>query len=185
MNKYTLVFALLAPVACLGGQPHCFVNKQLAVIQPYYYTVQPQFHSSYTTVTDVESQLQNARNSAKLLLGLDEINNQTALQKSRNGLAFQQQLQALQAQPGDIQQLPLQAESSLDSQVSDIFRQNRCYQCHGEGKQAGVASNLQSMNELSRLRVFLHVAGGTMPKGGPPVAPDSAELIRRWAMESK
>lgn len=184
MSRILAVILALLPVACLGGQPVCYINRQLAVVQPYYYTVQQQYAAPYVSATDVESQLATAERLEKLRAGLSLIQRRGAADQLQ---APQQLQQALQAppQPTDFGQLPLKAESSLDSQVADIFRTNRCYQCHGEGKQAGLSSNLQGMAELDRLRVFLHVAGGTMPKGGPPVSADGAEVIRRWAMEGK
>lgn len=185
-NKLLLAVALFMPLACYAGHPVCYVNRQLAVVQPYYYTVQQQYTAPYVSASDVESQLATAERLEKLRAGLSLIQRRGAADQLQ---APQQLQQALQAPPatGNYQQQPLQAvpESSLDSQVSDIFRTNRCYQCHGEGKQAGVSANLQGMNELSRLRVFLHVVGGTMPKGGPPVDANSAEVVRRWAMEGK
>lgn len=179
------IFAAVCLCTAAYGGGHCY--------RPYYYApveaVQVQAYavtSAYSAPFVSQSDLEGIENAQRKLnahtAAMAELRNQSAAEALRQNLQLQQLIQSPpEGSP------PLALSSSLDAQVADIFRANKCYNCHGSGKRPSVREDVASMTKLERCDVYFHTSSeeADMPKGAasPGLSAESLRIVRRWMKE--
>lgn len=67
-----------------------------------------------------------------------------------------------------------------------VILKDRCASCHSSGKQApDLSGDPDKIDETTRLRAFLAVAQGKMPKGKPSLPQEEFNLLAEWAEGGK
>ena len=88
------------------------------------------------------------------------------------------------AEPPAAPQVPSPPAGAVDTPAVQAIITRSCVSCHsGATPKGGLdMTDVSTLTELQRYKVWGQAHAGTMPKGGDPIPDADAETLRKWAM---